>query len=157
MASQEDDACDEDVDYDDDVDYVSHRLEHAPGDDFWDHFSTDFYDRVHEEQVSLEAPEPEVITFTDDTPAAKAFGNELSSDSDGDGPEEGGDGGDDDDAGAGGAPPPPTPTNLAVVENWSLGISSARSDRRAAWKGSRWISRTVLPAVDCSPRRHFAG
>ena len=121
MASQEDDACDEDVDYDDDVDYVSHRLEHAPGDDFWDHFSTDFYDRVHEEQVSLEAPEPEVITFTDDTPAApaaKAFGNELSSDSDGDGPEEGGDGGDDDDAGAGGAPPPPTPTNLAVARQW---------------------------------------
>ena len=46
-----------------------------------------------------------------------------------------------------GAPPP---TNLAVVGNWSLGISSARSDGRAAWKGSRWKSRTVLPAVDCS-------
>ena len=49
-----------------DVDHVSHRFEHAPGSEFWDHFSPDFYDRVHEEQVSLDDPEPEVITSTND-------------------------------------------------------------------------------------------
>jgi len=31
VAYQEDDACDEDVDYADDAHYVSHRLEHSPG------------------------------------------------------------------------------------------------------------------------------
>jgi len=127
-ASQEDDACDEDVDYADDADYVSHRLEHSPGSESWDHFSPDVHDRVYEEQVSLDDPEPEVTTSTklddpqpevttstNDVPAAKAFGNEYSSDSDGDGPGDGGDGGDegdggdDDDAGVGDGPPPEPP------------------------------------------------
>ena len=147
------------MDYADDADYVSHRLEHAPGSEFWDHFSPDFYDRVHEEQVSLDDPEPEVITSTNDALPRKpsAMSTHLTRMAMGLRMEETVVMMITREPGTALALPPPTPTNLAVVRNWSLGASSARSERRAAWKGSRWTSRTVLPAANCSPRRHSAG